>query len=428
MQFVDKNRTVRRIRPLFALIFALTFANATVAGEAAAEPAAREGSGTGWLPESTPIAGHGDTRGRWGRMLHYNVFAGVSLRNAPESRAEEFTSNWVMGMARRRGTRGTVTLTGMISLEAPALGSAGYPLVLQTGETADGVPLVDRQHPHDLFMELAVRYDRPVGRRLGVQLYLAPVGEPALGPTAFPHRASAAADPMAPLGHHWQDSTHIAFGVATAAVHGRRSKLEVSAFNGREPDENRTDFDFGPLDSYAARWTVNPSRYWSVQASVGKLIEPETLEPDSDARRWTASSAHTRPLPTGNWASTLIWGRNEPTGERASAAFLAESVWTVGAHAVFGRAEYVQKGGHDFALDGEFAHARLPVRAVSLGYSRRIANVSGVAFTVGGRVGVGAVGEILERRYGTSRPVSGALFLRIHPAGGGKPSHPHHGV
>lgn len=410
------------------LSLSLVTSGAILASDSAAvEPAVREGSGTGWLPASTPGAGQGVQRGPWDLMLHYNVFAGASFQDAPENLTEGFTSNWVMGMARYRSV-GTLTLRGMLSLEAPFLGDEGYPLVLQTGETSGGVPLVDRQHPHDLFMELALQYARPLGRRVGVELYLAPVGEPALGPSAFPHRVSAANDPMAPLGHHWQDSAHIAFGVATAGVHSKRVKLEGSVFNGREPDEDRYDLDFGSLDSYSARLTVNPSANWSLQASYGYLTEPESLEPSTDVRRLTASIVYNRPLAMGNWASTVVWGRNEPSGERASAAILAESSWTSGPDAVFGRVEYVQKSGHDFALEGEDAHARFPVRAVALGYSRRLASLSALELAVGGRAAVGFVGETLELRYGTSHPVSGVLFLHLRPAGGSNSSHSHGGM
>ena len=426
-----KTRNRRRsawMRLALVLSVSMIAAGASVANDSSAvEPAVREGSGTGWLPESTPSAGRGIQRGPWDLMLHYNVFAGISFQDAPENLTEGFTSNWLMGMARYSSV-GTLTLRGMLSLEAPFLGDEGYPLVLQTGETSGGVPLVDRQHPHDLFMELALQYARPLGRRVGVEFYLAPVGEPALGPAAFPHRVSAATDPMAPLGHHWQDSTHIAFGVLTAGVYSTRVKFEGSVFNGREPDEDRYDLDFGSLDSYSARLTVNPSANWSLQASYGYLTEPESLEPDTDVRRLTASLVYNRPLAIGNWASTLVWGRNEPVGERASAAILAESSWTSGPDAVFGRVEYVQKSGHDFALEGEDAHARLPVRALSLGYSRRVANLSGLEIAVGGRIAVGFVGETLERRYGTSSPVSGALFLELRPAGGTNSSHSHHGM
>lgn len=416
-------------RPRHALVLTLALAHGAIAlagDPPAVSPLAREGSGTGWLPESTPLAGHAFRQGEWDLMLHYNAFAGVSVQDAPETLTEGFTSNRVMGMARREST-GTLTLRGMLSAEAAILGAEGYPLVLQTGETAGGVPLVDRQHPHDLLMELSLQYARPLGRRVGVELYVAPAGEPALGPSAFPHRASAATDPMAPLGHHWEDSTHISFGVVTAGVYSRRVKLEGSLFNAREPDENRHDIDWGSLDSHAARLTVNPSRNWSVQTSYGSLTEPESLEPDTDARRLTASVTHNRPLSNGNVASTLVWGRNEPSGERSSGAILAETSWTFGPHAVFGRVEYVQKSGHDFGLDGEAAHDLLPVRALSVGYSRRLAGLAGVDLAVGGRAAVGLVGEVLERRYGTSSPLSGAVFLQLRPGVRSGTSHAHHG-
>jgi len=417
-----------RIRIVLAVILVLTAPGAAFAADApAVSPAARDGSGTGWLPASTPVAGHGARRGPWDLMLHYNAFVGLSVQDAPGSAAEAFSPNWVMGMARHESA-GTLTLRGMLSLEAPLLGREGYPLVLQTGETAGGLPLVDRQYPHDLFMELAMDYVRPLGKTIGVELYLAPVGEPALGPSAFPHRLSAATDPTAPLGHHWQDSGHIAFGVVTAGLFSERVKIEGSAFNGREPDERRTDFDFGALDSRAVRLTVNPSANWSLQGSYGYLTEPEALEPDTDLRRTTASIVYNRPVRGGNWASTLVWGRNAPSGERASEAILVETSRTSGPHAFFGRAEYVQKTGHDFGFEGEQGHARLPVRAISLGYSRRVGSVGGLELAVGGRAGVGFVGDVLERRYGTDSPTSGSIFLQLRPARGHASSHPHHGV
>src|SRR5213593_4131529 len=168
------------------------------------------------------------------------------------------------------------------------IGARGYPLLLQSGESYGGTPLHDRQHPHDLFMELAALYERPVGRDLGLSVYLAPVGEPAVGPVAFPHRPSAADDPLAPISHHWQDGTHITFGVVTAGVFTRDVKLEASWFNGREPDENRTDFDYAGrrLDSYSGRLTVNPGPRWSFSAWYAYLKSPEGLHPDESLHRF----------------------------------------------------------------------------------------------------------------------------------------------
>jgi hypothetical protein len=141
----------------------------------------------------------------------------------------------------------------MFSLEAATVGKDGYRELFQTGEAVDGRPLIDNQHPHDLFMQLAVVWRIPISSSTGFTLAGAPVGEAALGPVAYMHRASAADNPTAPLSHHTFDSTHVSFGVATAAVDHGRFLFEGSVFNGREPDENRWDFDFGRLDSYSGR-------------------------------------------------------------------------------------------------------------------------------------------------------------------------------
>src|SRR2546426_828080 len=207
----------------------------------------------------------------------------------------------------------------MLSTDPWGVGSAGSPLLLQTGESNRRVPLHDHRHPHDLFMELAALYEAAVGGNLGLSVYLAPVGEPAVGPVAFPHRPSAADDPLAPISHHWQDGTHITFGVVTAGGFTRAVKLEGSWFNGREPDEHRTGFDYSGrrLDSYSARLTVNPDPRWSVSAWYGYLKSPEELHPDESLHRYGAAALTTQPFGRrGQWATALIWGANDPVGLR----------------------------------------------------------------------------------------------------------------
>jgi hypothetical protein len=212
----------------------------------------RDASGTAWQPDSTPMFMWHARSGDWRLGLHTNSFFGFDGANSRGD--DQFLSiNWLMGMATHPVGTGDLTFRAMLSAEPATMPKNGYPLLLQTGESFEGEPLHDRQHPHDLFMELAARYRRPIGDTFGLELYAAPVGEPAIGPAAFPHRFTSMGDPLAPLGHHWFDSTHITFGVLTAGVFTNKLKLEGSWFNGREPDEERWDFDFRQPDSVAAR-------------------------------------------------------------------------------------------------------------------------------------------------------------------------------
>src|SRR5262249_34043688 len=214
----------------------------------------------------------------------------------------------------------------------------------QTGETADGqTPLIDRQHPHDLFMELAASYSIPVARDGAVFAYFGMPGEPALGPPTFMHRFSGMPLPEAPLTHHWLDSTHITFGVATAGVSWKAVRLEGSSFTGREPDQHRWGFDEPRFDSWSARLSFNPTRDWALQASAGHLASPEQLEPDVDVDRFTASVLYNRRIGAASWQTTATWGRNRKTGENQDGFLLESAWWNGGRHAVFARAEWVEK-------------------------------------------------------------------------------------
>ncbi|HZR09016.1 MAG TPA: hypothetical protein VFA79_10570, partial [Myxococcales bacterium] len=286
-------------------------------------PHQREGSGTSWMPDSSPLYAHHFMAGNWTLMLHYAAEVGYDDQWSDRG-SRRFTSiNWVMGMASHPLLGGELTLRGMLSAEPATMGgSKAFPLLLQSGETYGGNPLHDRQHPHDLFMETAAIWRRPVGTDAGVELYAAASGEPALGPTAFMHRVSALNNPLPPIGHHWEDATHIAFGVLTAGVYTQAVKLEGSLFHGREPDENRWDFDFGALDSWSARLSANPTRETSLQISYGFLKSPESLRPSESLHRATASATWSVPWRAkGNLAVTALWGRNiEP--DHSTDAFL----------------------------------------------------------------------------------------------------------
>jgi hypothetical protein len=288
-------------------------------------------------------------------------------------------------------------------------------LLLQTGETYQGQPLVDRQHPHDLFMETALMYTRPLGADVAVQVYGGPVGEPALGPVAFPHRQSAAADPLAPLGHHWLDSSHITFGVVTAGIMTRWAKLEGSWFNGREPDEDRYDFDLGSFDSYSGRLTVNPSRRWSLQGSYGYLDSPEEVHPGEAVHRYTTSAVHTARWGDGrSWATTAALGVNQHEGSDFSPAALLESSVDLGRYGTtFGRVEYLRKGAEEFGLPGE---AEFDIGSVVVGHLHAFSNFLDVEPAVGARVSLNLIDAGLESRYGTRIPFGAMAFVRLAPA------------
>ncbi|HKY27624.1 MAG TPA: hypothetical protein VJM12_06750 [Pyrinomonadaceae bacterium] len=267
------------------------------------------GSGTSWQPASTQMNMLHSNAGDWLVMFHYNVIVGVNAQGGPRGVTKLESQNWFMPSALRRVGNGTLELRGMFSFEPFTFPPGGSPLLFQTGETYKGEPIIDRQHPHDLFMELSASYTVPLGDRATWFTYFGYPGEPALGPTAFMHRASASENPSAPLSHHLQDSSHISFGVFTTGFTYRWFKLEGSIFNGREPGENRYNFEANPWTSRSARLSFAPNENWSLQISHGFLRNPEALEP-GDVRRTTASLSYNRPFERGNWASSFIWGRN----------------------------------------------------------------------------------------------------------------------
>src|SRR5438105_11966337 len=273
-------------------------------------PMGAMGSGTSWQPSSAPMHMHYKIAGDWLLMFHYNILAGVNHQGGPRGVTKAESANWFMPMAYHKLGQGTLQLRGMFSAEPFTFPRGGSPLLFQTGETYKGQPLIDRQHPHDLFMELSAQYTLPLGERGTWFTYFGYPGEPALGPVAFMHRASASENPSVTLAHHLQDSTHISFGVLTTGFTYRWLKLEGSIFNGREPDQNRYNFDAHKWNSRSARISIIPNPNWTMQVSYGFLRSPEGQEPNTDVRRATASVQYNRPFHRGNWASAFIWGRN----------------------------------------------------------------------------------------------------------------------
>ena len=385
-------------------------------------PESRMGSGTSWLPDASPMHAAHIMLGDWTLMLHGQGFVQYDRQGGSRGGDQLGVINWAMAAASRRIGGGRLELRSMLSAEPWTIGSRGYPLLVQSGEAYQGAPLHDRQHPHDFFMELAALYERPVARNLGLSLYLAPVGEPAVGPVAFPHRPSAADDPLAPIAHHWQDGTHITFGVVTAGVFTRTVKLEGSWFNGREPDEQRTGFDYAGrrLDSYGARLIVNPGPRWSISAWYGYLKSPEVLHPDESLHRYGVAALTTQAFGRrGRWASALIWGASDPIGSgRASHSVVLESDLDLDeTNAVYGRVEYVRKSAADLVIPSVPPTSEYDVGALALGYMRTVGTIAGLATGVGTRGSISLVPASLEAQYGSRTPVGLAVYLRLRPAG-----------
>lgn len=377
-------------------------------------PMTREASGTSWQPDSTPMYAEHRQSGLWRVMQHFNGFLNYDNQGGPRGDDQINGIGWYMLMASRPLGRGELMLRTMLSPEPATVGPRGYPLLFQSGESYGGNPLVDRQHPHDFFMEVAARYRYALDDKTAAFLYLAPSGEPALGPTAFPHRMSAMNNPIAPISHHWQDSTHIAFGVLTAGISREKWQLEGSTFTDREPDEHRWNFDPIRLNSYAGRLTYNPGPNWSLQGSYGYIKSPEALRPGEDVRRSTFSATYNRPLADGgNWASTFVWGRNNHGGSNSD-SFLLETDYNIAnRNTLFGRLEHVEKPGEDLALlPGD---RKFPITILTLGGVHELTPGRAYQTGIGAAVTFNWKPSDLNASYGSS-PMGFWLFLRIRPA------------
>lgn len=378
---------------------------------------AREGSGTSWQPDLTPMNIISAQALDWHFMFHGNVFLGAQFQGSNRGDKDLNSINWLMAMANHPLWSGQLSFRAMLSLEPITMRGDGYPLLLQSGETWKGEALHDRQHPHDLFMELAMKYAIPVHDNVGLEFYAALAGEPALGPVAFPHRASARSNPLAPLGHHWYDSTHVSFGVLTASLFGSIWKAEASWFNGREPDENRFNLDLRPLDSFSGRLSINPLPSLSFQASYGFLKNPESAEPELSIHRITSSLAHDfRPWQNGNLASVIIFGINIPTEGKTTAFTLIESDFDLNEHhTFFGRAEIGGKTGHDLVID-KSAHQTYVLSAISLGYAFRFPELSRLILSIGGVGTLNLMGRALGEIYGGVVQPGAMIYVNLRPA------------
>jgi hypothetical protein len=395
---------------------------------------AHDTSGTSAQPNSTPVPMLMTKKGSWTLMFHASVFVVDQQQSGPRGADKFFSTNWLMGMAQRKAGPGIFTIRTMLSLEPATITGRQYPLLFQQGETAYGKPIADGQHPHDFIMELGAFYDVRLERHTLLSFYFAPVGDPAIGPEAYPHRPSAAEDPLATLGHHQEDSTHVADDVATAGLTYRIARIEASGFHGREPDEFRWDIDQGRIDSWSLRLTVQPGRNWSGQYSYSRIHSPEALYPRENQERMTASIMYNRPLRirnegSGNWSSIVVWGRTSAIGEDSVFnSYLLEStlhfsernnVWT--------RIENARRSNElilgENALPANFQEMPIgSVQAYTFGYDREISVAPRLASAIGAQFTTYGVPDRLQPIYegalGGSRPFGVAMFLRLRPFSG----------
>jgi len=382
------------------------------------------GSGTSAEPDSVPVPMLMTAKGKWNLMFHANAFVVDEQQSSPRGKDKFFSTNWFMGMAQRPAGPGVFTARAMLSLEPATITARRYPLLFQQGETAFGKPIADGQHPHNFFMEIAALYDLKLGKNGLLSFYAAPIGDPAIGPIAYPHRASASENPLATLGHHEQDSTHIAEDVLTVGVTYRMVRIEASGFHGREPNENRWNISQGKIDSWSTRLTLQPGKNWSGQYSYGRIASPEALFPSENQERMTASVMYNRPIHDGNWASSLIWGRTRSLEDKAifnsytfesTLRFLTRNyVWT--------RIENTDRSNElllgENPLPPNFKEQPIGrAQAYTFGFDRDFDFVPHLATAVGAQVTAYGVGASLKAVYG-SHPAGVAIFIRIRPFSG----------
>ena len=355
-------------------------------------------------------------------MFHGNIFLRYNDQDftgkGSRGGAKVDIPNWLMAMGQRRvGNKGLFHFNVMMSADALIAGGSGYPLLFQTGETWNGRPLIDRQHPHDLFSELSVSYAHAFTDKIDLFGYVGYPGEPALGPVAFMHRPSALYNPDAPLSHHWVDATHVTFGVATLGFRYGKFKVEGSSFTGREPDENRYDFDRPRFDSRSARLSFNPDEHWALQASQAFIKAPEPLHAGEDVNRTTASAIYSKAITKQTlFNATATWGMNKTKGHDGEHAALMEASLAVNRLAVYGRYEWVQKSVEELDLDElRFGHdAIFPVNAVTVGGAYDILDNKTIRLSGGGQLSLYSADKRLDYLYGKN-PMAAQIYVRLYP-------------
>jgi hypothetical protein len=420
-------------------------------------------SGTSIEPASTPVPMLMTQHGAWRLMLHANIFAANTQQQADSERNRDafFSTNWIMPMAQHPLARGQLTVRTMLSLEPATVGRRNYPELFQQGETAYGAPIVDGQHPHDFIMELAALYDLPLSHNTLLSLYAAPIGDPAIGPTAYPHRQSASEDPIAALGHHQEDSTHIAFNVVTGGLTYRWARIELSGFHGGEPDEHRWAFQPSPnghtIDSVSTRLTISPTPDLTGQYSIAHITSPEALYPNEDQQRQTASimvhhsfgsktrtptpamnmnnmpgmdmstatpptksAMHMAPEPHTDLATTFLWGRTRSLADDSKEnSYLAEALLRFASrNYAWTRIENAGRSNELLLTPGSplptnFVESPLGhVAAYTLGYDHDIALGPHILAAPGAQFNVYRIPQALHSTYGDT-PTAEVLFIRF---------------
>jgi hypothetical protein len=385
-------------------------------------PMSRDGSGTSWVPDASPTYAYMIHGKKWMTMIHGNFFARYNnqdlFKSGTRGGQKVDAPNMIMAMTQTKvGSNGLFAINTMFSFDPFTVGAGGYPLLYQTGESYRGNKLVDKQHPHDLFAELSLAYTHRVAKDADVSASFGYPGEPALGPPVFMHRLSAMNDPDAPLGHHYQDATHITFGVATLGFRYKDFKLEGSTFTGREPDEFRYNFDAIHLDSYSLRLSYNPAKEWALQVSNGWLHSPEVAEPQQNVDRFTASAMHTKTIgDDGYLATTLVYGQNHYSdNKKTEPSVLLESTWQMHKAAIYGRYEFVQKDAEE--LDMLTALPQDPflnINALTLGTSYILSTVKNTNLTGGVQATLNVSPSAVKGLYGAT-PIGFEVYIRVSP-------------
>ncbi|WP_462267086.1 hypothetical protein [Mucilaginibacter sp.] len=400
-------------------------------------PMNRDGSGSSWMPDNTPIYAYMIHGKKWMSMVHGNIvprYTNQDIFNntAGRGRARVDAPNWLMFMTQRKvGNNGLFSVNTMFSFDPFLVGRGGYPLLYQTGESFKGQKLVDKQHPHDLFSQLTVNYAQRIGKQTDVYASFGYPGEPALGPPVFMHRVSAYNNPDAPLSHHYADATHITFGVATLGFRYHNVKIEGSTFKGREPDEERYGFDAMKFDSYSVRVSYNPSPEWALQASNGWIRSPEDLDAHDNVNRFTASAIHTKLFDAERYISTtLVYGQNHHSeNSKTQPAVLLESNLQLKKDAIYGRYEFVQKDAEELDVLNLYpGNPNVNINAFTLGYNRILTTVKNTDLRLGLQATVNVSPNVVRNLYGTA-PVGFEVYLRINPSlmkmGGSNKKHNH---